>query len=748
MHIQKINFLSKAGYTNTKKEQQTNNFMQNQNYSYNPIGYYKDYNISFGERLLLTPEEFYPWKANKEGLPEAMKLYLNADYDDRQHIPPQQMFKIVYDDLNDVKSLEQAKRIFPEEPLFKNLKDNDGKKATHGILYEIRVMRESGKSLFKNGDDNLGLYLLKKIYLEGKTLKEINEDFKKDVSVHYKGLSDIEYSTLRDGFGIKYPNRAFWKSFTHNRSNYKYEYKPRNPHIHGTSSGVINASNRKETAPRKGRFSDVKDWEIDKLTDALVKGNGSLIETKKQMKKSSVRDEAALGFVAKYMSEINSVVLERLQVSPEMSMFFENTDNLSKSQKQKLDAYWQDSERRELRSIYMKDTITWFLSAYGVDGQNEEFQELLNYAHNIKPNRIAKIKELEEVHNLKQAYYDEMFAELDALENSKSVEELDVPSEKLTVEGAINKALAEVPGAQRFTFETDEGTVEIFGNLREELKAALKQESALIPTAFADKFIKYMVESQEIDDSYILSKLLYNADVTYPDDDRLMDKEEYRRKTVSFYNKYSADRKVDSRAAQQATTEMLLSFPEFLESNLVLNLFDFGPLQFLQFSRMLPDYMIEDCKRKSSIINSKFNEYRRPLTEAEVRKVTLELMRQIKSYDASKSIFKSNNNFDDFSCILTAVRINMNNLKNSTELFKIKLANYVRKFGGSARYILDKNIPEEFKLAKGEQILASLYSEDGGILASYAILDKKGLEYIMYNNPDLYNYLNQIANFK
>ena len=64
------------------------------------------------------------------------------------------------------------------------------------MIAEINLMKQENKSLFKNGQDNLGLYILKKIYLEGKTLKEINKDFEKDISVHYKGLSPIKYENF------------------------------------------------------------------------------------------------------------------------------------------------------------------------------------------------------------------------------------------------------------------------------------------------------------------------------------------------------------------------------------------------------------------------------------------------------------------------------------------------------------------------------------------------------------------------
>lgn len=61
----------------------------------------------------------------------------------------------------------------------------------------------------------------------------------------------------------------------------------------------------------------------DKLADAMIKGMGSQEETKKQIKRHNVQVKETLGFVAKYMSEINSVVLEKVHASDEMKDFFE-----------------------------------------------------------------------------------------------------------------------------------------------------------------------------------------------------------------------------------------------------------------------------------------------------------------------------------------------------------------------------------------------------------------------------------------
>ena len=210
----KVNRITPMLYSNQKvplnNKRKNNN--KTTNNSYNPIAY-RDYNVNFGARLFRTPANFYEQPFNKNGMPDAMKNYLYADYEDRKNMPPSQMMKLVYEDIEMADSLADVKELYPEEPLFKNLTDAKNKRAKTGVLAEIDLMKSEGKTLFKNGNDNLGLYLLKKVYLEGKTLKEINKDFEKDISVYYKGLSPIQYETL-SAYGIKFPNSAFWKSFT------------------------------------------------------------------------------------------------------------------------------------------------------------------------------------------------------------------------------------------------------------------------------------------------------------------------------------------------------------------------------------------------------------------------------------------------------------------------------------------------------------------------------------------------------
>ncbi len=719
MKIQSITPFNFYNLNQTKNQKAQANV---QNNSYNPITY-RD--LSFTARVCWTPEEFYQRPCNKNGMPDLMKQYLNADYEDRQHVRPQDMMAIVYDDINETKNLEQVRRIFSDEPLFKNLTDKPNKSSRTGILAEIDLMKEENKSLFKNGKDNLGHYLLKKIYLEGKTLKEINEDFKKDVSVHYKGLSDITYDTTK-AFGIKFPNVHFWNSFTHNRDNFKYVHKPRKSYTHNASNNIDKTVKRKEYVPQKGRFDNVKDWEIDKLANALNKGRGRADETKKQLKKSSVKDEASLNFVAKYMSEINSVVLEKLQVSPEMAMFFENDELLNKSQKEKFEAYWQEPERRELRSLIMKDTIKWFFDAYGVDGQNEEFKELIEYAHNIKPNRIAKMKEHQEAHDIKQKYYDEMFAELDAAEKTQEV------TPEISFEDAL-KNIEKKSDVQEYVFQVGDDKVVILSNLKKDFAEKIKDDLSFYPSAYANKYAKFILNNSEVTDKYMLTKLVDARDIELPEDERLLSRDELNDVTFQLGRKFNDDNIIIGRAAQQA----ILDIVSKIGIRHLGNVYDYSPAQMNYLINSVPELKAV-LKLNSKQLEALYSDYNRPISAPEARKIAISVIDMWKNYDPNSTLIVS----DYLNPLFYSISKFLNNKMNDKETFRKYLEEYIMEYGGSARVFLKKDASDDMLQGKFEDLLENFALKKSPILASYASLEPEGFEYLRIHNLDLYQIIN------
>lgn len=722
----KVEKITPLFYTqkNTKKSDNKNLLSKNNytNYSYNPLAY-RDYNVNFTARLFRTPENFYEQPFNRSNMPDTMKTYLFNDYEDRKNMPPNQMMKLVYGDLEETKSLEQVKRIFPDESLFANLTDTPNKKARTGVIAEIELMRQENKSLFKNGKDNLGHYLLKKVYLEGKTLKEINNDFEKDISVHYKGLSPIQYETF-SAYGIKFPKSAFWKSFIATREDFPYEYKPRKAVEHRNTTlerVAANVISKSKAEPKK--FADIKEWEIDKLSEAVIKGKGSVDETRRQIKKSSIKNTESSNFVSKYMSEISSIVLEKVHASDEMKDFAENYDKLSSSEKSLLDAYWNSNPQiKEQRSIAMKDTIKLFMEAYGVDGNNEEFRELINYAHEIKPARLER----QRLHDLKQAEYDEMFEEL-----SKETKENKI----LSVEDKIKPVpLSEDKTLRTYTVFPSTHEIRYNGDLDEYLRGVLKEELVLLPDSFVQKYTKFLMNHPLITDKY---KLTLAVDGSVPEgyEDTILPDKELHKISYTVNKDFSVKYHQVMTANDQALVELISTIkPEGAEKLL--------PLQTDEVMKLARTLGLESLSpQQKAQINANYQEYLRPITSKEdINKINAMIVDFALNYKKS-SFYDKNAQLNVLMEMLSA------NLKDCPSLKKdlqrsIKYSKFVEKYGGSAKILLKNNVTPEMKKAKLEIMISDLMSSNVHDISDILSASLKNLDlYLKTSDSELYQLL-------
>ena len=661
-------------------------------YSYNPIAY-QDYGINFSARLFRSPANFFEQDFNRKGMPETMKNYLFDDYEDRQNMPPAQMMRLVFDDINETKSLEQVKRLYPNEPLFNNLRDLPNRNARAGVIAEIDLMKQVDKSLFKNGQDNLGLYLLKKIYLEGKTLKEINKDFQKDVSVYYKGLSPIKYETL-SAYGIKFPNNAFWKSFTATREDFPYEYKPRKAIVPRENTSVNIHKSIKSSFQEKKKFDNVKDWEIDKLADALIRGMGSEEETKKQIKKHNVQDKETLGFVAKYMSEINSVVLEKVHASDEMKDFFENYDSLSKSQRDKFNAYWNSTpQMKAQRSVAMKDTIKLFMDVYGADGNNEDFKSLVDYAHSIKPLRLERQKE----HDKIQAEYDEMFAKLDA--ELKVQEKNSDNEDNITKE--LEKGINDIENAKSYSVSPFKHEIVYHGDLTEDFKNELKSQMYLLPDAFHNRYLKYFLSHPKATDKYKLSVLIGS---TVPEgyEDLIYTQDDIDKISLSINKDFTSKYPFVIDACNQSLVELLSSVKPkdvnkmlALDSNQLMKLADLAGIK-------------ELSNAQKAKLNENYQEYLRPVTSKEdinkINNIIVNFVTDAKEINSTQGT--------EIGALIELLKANIQANPALRKDFSriLKYSNFVEKYGGTSKILLKKDVDNNLKNAKIEIMLGDLMS--------------------------------------
>lgn len=745
MRIQKITFTTNTSLINKKNEDKSNSSDLHQYKTTNKPFAYRDFNINFTARLFRTPENFYAQPFNQNGMPQTMKEYLYDDFEDRQKMPPAQMLKLVFNDINDANSLEQVKQIFPQESLFANLSDTPKRNSRSGVLAEIELLKEEDKPLFKDGTNHLGMYILKKIYQEGKTLKEINTDFEKDLSTYYKGLSPIQYETL-SAYGIKYPNNSFWKSLTATREEFPYEYKPRKAvtprtpnsnQPHQTDKPVVQNKPIRE----KKKFDNVKDWEIDKLADALVKGNGSKTETEKQIKKKNIQNEETQNFVAKYMGEINSIVLEKLHISEDMKDYFENYDDLTKSQREKFESYMRNPYINDLRSKVMSSTIRLFFDLYGADGNNEDFQELLEYAHNIKPERIARQKEHDRIQELYEKELGIFDTQANETPTETTIDDMDDEDETLTKYQKLFDEIKKEYNVESYDFVTKNGEkVTILSNLQEALQEKLEAEMKFMPKQLVNNFIKYVKNNPAATEPYILTTLLQSKGIELPEDSRLMPEEQAFETTLVMYQDYTDNNQTESRAAQQAITD---AFIEMTKEEITPALFRLGLFEFIDLYKSMQQEGRQFILNESSKINEKYNEYKRPLSDSEINKATITVMDLLRKYNPENTIIKEPTPFIGFDSVFYSIRLLIQNkdMAKERENLKDDIRKYIKEYGGSIRFLLDKKMPEALKMAKLEQFLCSYAYDKPGLILTYAALNKDGMNYLRDHNTKMYDFL-------
>ena len=105
-------------------------------------------------------------------------------------------YRSVYADMEDCHTVEELKEKFPNE--FEHLQSALSRKESKGSFISqvnkwAKLFEDSGEYLFPETKDNdLSVYLAKKIYFEAKTKEEIKKDFIKDLNTDILSPKDIE----------------------------------------------------------------------------------------------------------------------------------------------------------------------------------------------------------------------------------------------------------------------------------------------------------------------------------------------------------------------------------------------------------------------------------------------------------------------------------------------------------------------------------------------------------------------------
>ena len=156
--------------------------------------------IPFEARVDKRISRFEPFHEQKKRLPEELRSYLKT-IEDKLSIKPPEAMKNAYAKLNLAKTIDDVKRLFPNEPLFKHLttlKDSESKIGIIGIYKKFEDKYKNG--ILKSGDD-FTVYLLRKLFIETKVYQDINDDLDNDL------LPDI-----KDYFRNKYNHNKYIKT--------------------------------------------------------------------------------------------------------------------------------------------------------------------------------------------------------------------------------------------------------------------------------------------------------------------------------------------------------------------------------------------------------------------------------------------------------------------------------------------------------------------------------------------------------
>lgn len=632
MKITKIQLAENKYYYQNKKNNKTNTTqtipMQ--------MNAYQDFNINFRGR---TPENFYEQEFNVRHMPERMKKYLQENYEVRKHIPPEQIMNESFKYLEVTENFDEVKDIYPE---FSNLHDANLKGRT-GILADIKLSRElSDTPLFKDGSDNLGIYLLRKIYLEGKTIKEINKDFyEKDLNPEYKGAitQPITYSTT-SAYGIQYPKTDFWNSFIATRDEYKKFFvdlpKQNKSQL---KQELVKKQHTTEPEKKYTRKYALKKYQKQLLKDDIKKSKGDVDQLKKAIRRRFTKDDPEAAFIVKYLSPIMTIAADRIHLSEEEKLFAET----NKTNENFFARFWKAKpELLEQYSTAITDTIELFEETYESGGMipvNSEYQvikegventkpidfvpqrfvELLDYTQTIVPTRLQKYAEHEKLQNKWDEHFKWRYGEIE--ETAPAI------IKKNATE--LLKEVAQDNNAQVYMLKGVNGNeVAITGNLDEFLGDYLRKEYFGFPPKFVNMLINFTLKHPMMTENAKLSIATRNiADKI--DDERILEKPALD----SINNFIKTELELETAAGSMAALDVFASYSDSPEK---------------VYRTLYPrckeadsnEYSIQLLKhREDAKVNEELNRlydiYRKPPTQSELNKIKLKIVSFIRDFDRS-----------------------------------------------------------------------------------------------------------------
>ena len=183
--------------------------------------------LTFEARVDKGLARFY--EANIDRMPSTVKKYIDT-LSDKSTTTPLQAQAGAFAALAIATTVSAIKSLYPEEELFQNLTEISETKATRGILGVYRQNKELLEMCDKDilaSKENFSVWLVKKIFLEGKTMEELNKDLNTEMDADFKSLykakekdgTPIRPSTLK-AIGIELPQFEYLQSLRYTRDGY------------------------------------------------------------------------------------------------------------------------------------------------------------------------------------------------------------------------------------------------------------------------------------------------------------------------------------------------------------------------------------------------------------------------------------------------------------------------------------------------------------------------------------------------
>ena len=708
---------------------------------------YQDFNISFAGR---TPEDFYAQDFNRENMPDTMKEYLNYDYEQRQHIPPEQMMREAFKYIEIADNFDDVKDIYPNEKLFNSLHDNYQNNRT-SILGEIKIAKElADEPLFKDGSDDFGIYLLKKIYLEGKTVKEISKDFyDKDMNEVYEGVisKPIDNKTTA-AYGIQYPKTAFWNSFIATREEYKkfFVTLPKNSvnpavnlaNINHKASGQsvsIDTPEHIEHKPRVRKYN-LKGYQKKLITDDIKDAKADALEIEKKIRRRFGKDDPQASFIVKYLSPIMAVAADRVHLSEEMRAFCEDERMNGKNGEDEymFKRFWkQNPQVLNYYAQTIADTMDYFEEVYGnggsipinkdlevikpdtenqkaIDSVTSEFLELLDYTQTIMPKRELRYA----LHDKLQNDWNEHF---------------------MTRYGAPTVLTDEAIESLEKVQETELQTSEV--NVQKLFKNGLRNKSRFYPTPYAIKYVNYMMNNKNLDDDYKLAYAYYLGEQKIPD--IKLSQEEFLDKFYEEEGEFAYKNMHDDIAARLAMVETLARNDYRNYVLYTLNTYEF-PVEEVHGDKIKPIIL-----ENKDLLNKLYLEYQKPIKTKEMPAIVNELFNQVVNYKRQE-----HKTVQDVDVILLMFKEACNTPPRA-EFMKQLLKLALTKNLTYANTILNEKDSESEKRAKFENIMLLLVSDlinsDDTLLVQLIGEENLQKHFSELKNKDLkYNLMTKVSN--